>query len=382
MSAAFIVASVALGAWIYLLGFRGMFWLARERDDRGNPIPDPPVWPSVVAIVPARDEAELIEQSAGSLLAQDYPGGFRIFLIDDQSTDNTAALAGALNRDGRLIVLQGTGRPSGWTGKLWALNQGIVHATEGQPPDYFWFTDADITHTKDNLRHLVARAEHDNLVMVTLMAKLRCESLAERFLIPAFVFFFQMLFPFSWVNRQGSPTAAAAGGCILASRRALERAGSIDSVRKEIIDDCALARRMKAQGAIWLGLTGRAVSLRRYERLRDIRQMVSRSAYAQLRYSPAILAATIAGMVVLYVAPVLIAMFGTGAARLQAALGWLCMAVAFQPILAFYRRTPLWGLALPLIGLFYAGFTVHSAVQHKRGLGGMWKGRAQAMTGP
>jgi hopene-associated glycosyltransferase HpnB len=382
MSAAFIVASIALGAWIYLLGFRGMFWLARERDDRGNPIPDPPVWPSVVAIVPARDEAELIEQSAGSLLAQDYPGGFRIFLIDDQSTDNTAGLAGALNRDGRLIVLQGTGRPSGWTGKLWALNQGIVHAAEGQPPDYFWFTDADITHTKDNLRHLVARAEHDNLVMVTLMAKLRCESLAERFLIPAFVFFFQMLFPFSWVNRQSSPTAAAAGGCILASRRALERAGGIDSVRQEIIDDCALARRMKAEGPIWLGLTGRAVSLRRYEHLHDIRQMVSRSAYAQLRYSPALLAATIAGMVVLYVAPVLIAMFGTGAARLQAALCWLCMAVAFQPILAFYRRTPLWGLALPLIGLFYAGFTVHSAVQHKRGLGGMWKGRAQAMTGP
>ena len=381
MSAAFILASIALGAWIYLLGFRGMFWRLRERDDLGNPVPDPSAWPSVVAVVPARDEAELIEQSAGSLLAQDYPGGFRIFLIDDQSTDNTAALAEAQNRDGRLIVLRGTGRPSGWTGKLWALKQGIVHAAGERLPDYFWFTDADIIHTKDNLRRLVARAEHDNLVMVTLMAKLRCESLAERFLIPAFVFFFQMLFPFSWVNRRGSPVAAAAGGCMLVGRGALERAGGIDSVRQEIIDDCALARRMKAQGPIWLGLTERAVSLRRYERLRDIRQMVSRSAYAQLRYSPALLAATIAGMVALYVAPVLIAMFGAGAARMEAALCWLCMAVAFQPILAFYRRMPLWGLALPLIGLFYAAFTVHSAVQHKRGLGGMWKGRAQAMTG-
>jgi hopene-associated glycosyltransferase HpnB len=381
MSAAFLVASLALGAWVYLLGFRGMFWQARERDDRRDPIPDPLFWPSVVAVVPARDEAEQIVQSIGSLLAQDYPGDFRIFLVDDQSTDNTAALAEGLNFDGRLTVLQGTARPAGWTGKLWALKQGIVHAGEEHFPDCFWFTDADITHTKDNLRRLVARMEHDNLVMVSLMAKLRCESLAERFLIPAFVFFFQMLFPFSWVNQRDNPMAAAAGGCILLSRDAFENAGGIDSVRREIIDDCALARRMKAQGPIWLGLTERAVSLRHYERFRDIRQMVSRSAYAQLRYSPVLLAGTIAGMATLYVAPVLIAGFGAGAARLEAGLCWLCMAVAFQPILAFYRRMPFWGLALPLIGLFYAAFTVHSAVQHGRGLGGMWKGRAQAMTG-
>jgi hopene-associated glycosyltransferase HpnB len=277
--------------------------------------------------------------------------------------------------------LQGTARPTGWTGKLWALKQGVVLAGNGRLPDYFWFTDADITHTKDNLRHLVAHAEHDNLVMVSLMAKLRCESLAERFLIPAFVFFFQMLFPFSWVNQRENRMAAAAGGCMLLRRDAFEKAGGIDSVRREIIDDCALARRMKAQGAIWLGLTERTISLRRYERLRDIRQMVSRSAYAQLCYSPALLAGTIAGMAALYVAPVLIAIFGSGAARLEAGLCWLCMAVAFQPILIFYRRAPFWGLALPLIGLFYAAFTVHSAIQHGRGLGGMWKGRAQAMTG-
>src|SRR5258708_13376890 len=379
MSAALIVASIALGAWIYVLGFRGMFWRLRERDDLGNPVPDPSAWPSVVAVVPARDEAELIERSVGSLLAQDYPGDFRIFLIDDQSTDNTAALAGALNRAGCLIVLRGTGRPLGWTGKLWALKQGIVPAAGEQPPDYFWFTDADIIHTKDNLRRLVARAEHDNLVMVSLMAKVRCDGLAERFLTPAFVFFFQMLFPFSWVNRPGSRVAAAAGGCMLVSRGALEGAGGIESVRQEIIDDCALARRMKAQGPIWLGLTERAVSLRRYERLRDIRQMVSRSAYAQLRYSPALLAATIAGMVVLYVAPVLIAMFGAGAARMEAALCWLCMAVAFRPILAFYRRIPLWGLALPLIGLFYAPFTVHFPAQTQRRLVCFCKRRAQPL---
>src|SRR5580704_10109219 len=232
-----------------------MFWRARERDDRGHPLPDPVVWPSVVAVVPARDEAELIVQSIASLLAQDYAGDFRVILVDDQSTDNTAAVAGELNSNGRLIVLQGTGRPPGWTGKLWALRGGIVHAGEGRLPDYFWFTDADITHTKDNLRRLVARAERDDLVMVSLMAKLRCESFAERFLIPAFVFFFQMLFPFSWVNRRESPVAAAAGGCMLLRRHAFEKAGGIDSVRREIIDDCALARRMKAQGPIWLGLT-------------------------------------------------------------------------------------------------------------------------------
>jgi hopene-associated glycosyltransferase HpnB len=190
-----------------------------------------------------------------------------------------------------------------------------------------------------------------------------------------------MLFPFSWVNRSDNHTAAAAGGCMLVSRDAFESAGGIDSVRREIIDDCALARRMKTQGPIWLALTERAVSLRRYPHLRDIRQMVSRSAYAQLRYSPALLAGTIAGMATLYIAPVLIVIFGAGAARLEAGLCWLCMAVIFQPILTFYRRLPLWGLALPLIGLFYAGFTVHSAIQHGRGRGGMWKGRAQAMTG-
>src|SRR5258706_8248132 len=298
MSAAFLVASLALGAWIYLLAFRGMFWRARERDDHRSP--DPQSWPSVVAIVPARDEAEMIVQSLSSLLAQDYPGDFRIFLVDEQSREDTAGLARGLDADGRLSINQGTARPPGWTGKLWALKQGVVHAGENHP-DYFWFTDADIAHTKDNLRHLVGRAEHDSLVMVSLMAKLRCESLAERFIVPAFVFFFQMLFPFSWVNRRDNPVAAAAGGCMLLRRDALEKAGGIDSVRREIIDDCALARRMKTQGLIWLGLTERAVSLRRYQHLRDIRQMVSRSAYAQLRYSPMLLAGRMAGMGTLFV---------------------------------------------------------------------------------
>jgi hopene-associated glycosyltransferase HpnB len=253
-----------------------------------------------------------------------------------------------------------------------------VHAA-GRAPEYFWFTDADIAHTPDNLRQLVARAEQSRLVMVSLMAKLRCESFAERLLVPAYVFFFAMLYPFSRVNRGNDAMAAAAGGCILLSRVALERAGGIDSIRGEIIDDCALARRMKRQGPIWLGLSERALSLRPYPHVRDIGQMVARSAYAQLGYSPLLLAGTLAGMTAIYAAPPFIAIIGAGPARLAAGAAWLSMACAFQPMLRFYRRSPLWGLTLPLIGILYTAFTVGSAIQYWRGRGGMWKGRFQTM---
>jgi len=354
-----------------------MFWRLRERDDVAVPFSGR--WPSVTAIVPARDEIATIAPSVGSLLAQDYPGDFRIVLVDDQSSDGTGACARALDDGARLEVLRGLEPLPGWTGKLWALKQGVVHAG-AQAPDYFWFTDADIAHSSDNLRQLVARAEAGRLVMVSLMAKLRCESFAERFLVPAYVFFFAMLFPFSRVNRPGDSMAAAAGGCILLRRDALERAGGIESIRREIIDDCALGRRLKGQGPIWLGLTERAVSLRPYPYLRDIRQMVARSAYAQLRYSPILLLGTLAGMIAIYAAAPFIAVFGTGGARIAAGLAWLGMAAAFQPMLRFYRRSPLWGLTLPLIGIFYTAFTVDSAIQFWRGRGGMWKGRIQTMT--
>ena len=371
-----IISFVALACWIYLLGFRGMFWRLRERDG-GEPVSSATAWPSVTAIVPARDEAASIARSVGSLLSQNYPGEFRIVLVDDQSSDSTAQIARALDNAGRLEILRGVEPPMGWTGKLWAMKQGLSQA--GDETKFLWFTDADIAHAPDNLRQLVVRAQSGRLVMVSLMAKLRCESLAERFLIPAYVFFFEMLFPFSWVNRQDDPMAAAAGGCILLRREALVRAGGIDAIREEIIDDCALARRMKQQGPIWLGLTERAVSLRAYPHLADIRQMVARSAYAQLDYSPVLLLGTLAGMIAIYAAPLFIALLGDGAARLAAALAWLGMAVAFQPMLRFYRRSPLWGLTLPLIGIFYAAFTVDSAIQYWRGRGGMWKGRFQTM---
>jgi hopene-associated glycosyltransferase HpnB len=377
---------LALAIWLYLLAARGGFWLARERDDGEDAPPLPARWPGVVAIVPARNEADVIARSIGSLLQQDYSGSFQVVLVDDDSDDGTAAMAGqaaaALEGGERLEVLRGTAMPPGWTGKLWALEQGIRHATaSGEKPDYFLLTDADIGHAPENLQALVARAEHEGRVLVSLMAQLSCQTWAERFLIPAFVFFFQMLYPFAWVARQERRLAAAAGGCVLVQRQAFERAGGIASVRSEIIDDCALARRLKTQGPIWLGLTRRARSLRPYAGIGEIGRMIARSAFAQLRYSPLLLAGTVAGMVLTYLAPPALALFGTGLARAAGLGAWAAMALAFQPMLRFYRVSPLWGLALPAIGAAYMLFTLHSAVQFWRGQGGMWKGRAQAMTG-
>jgi hopene-associated glycosyltransferase HpnB len=359
-------------AWIYLLFGRGWFWLTRERDDRAEP--EPRAWPSVVAVVPARNEADVIARSVSSLLAQDYRGPYRIVLVDDQSDDGTADAARALAND-RLEILCGTSRPSGWTGKLWALKQGAERAGAA---DYLWLTDADIAHAPNNLRNLVARAEGGGLALTSLMAKLHCQSLAERLLIPAFVFFFDMLYPFAWVNDRRRSTAAAAGGCMLIRREALERAGGIDVIRGEIIDDCAMGRLMKRQGPIWLGLTERSVSLRPYS-FGDIAKMVARSAYAQLSYSPLRLAGTVAGMLVVYAAAPLLAIFARGPAQAAGVAAWALMAAAFAPMLRFYRLSPLLGAAMPVIGAIYCAFTVDSALQHWRGRGGMWKGRAQAM---
>jgi hopene-associated glycosyltransferase HpnB len=370
-----LLALIPVAIWLYLLAGRGMFWVMQERDDRNEPA-SPKTWPSVVAVVPARNEADVISETIGSLLKQDYPGSFRVVLVDDQSTDGTADAAHALEGADRLTLLSGAPRPPGWTGKLWAVRQGITRAGS---PDYLWLTDADIAHTPDNLRRLVARAESGKLVLTSLMAKLHCRSWPERYLIPAFVFFFDMLYPFAWVNNPKRKLAAAAGGCMLVKRAALERAGNIDAIRSQIIDDCALGRAMKAQGPIWLGLTERARSVRPYQGMGEIRSMVARSAYAQLGYSSLLLAGTFAGMIVVYAAAPLLAVFAHDSAQASGILAWAAMTLAFQPILRFYRLSPLWGFALPLIGAVYALFTLDSAIQHWRGRGGMWKGRAQAM---
>jgi hopene-associated glycosyltransferase HpnB len=376
-----LIISLSFGAWIYLLVARGGFWRAAEHDDSTLAAPRRfDAWPRVVAVVPARDEADVIGESVGSLLRQSYPGDFSIVVVDDDSSDDTAAIAQNMAVSSatanRVTVLPAPRLPSGWNGKLWAVNHGVTHARSlPEPPDYLLLTDADICFASDTLTQVVLRAVRGNLVLTSLMARLRCESIAEQALIPAFVFFFQMLYPFTWVKRVERATAAAAGGCMLVHLKTLDAAGGIAAIRNEIIDDCALARLLKARGPIWLGLTRRVRSLRVYHNVAEIRRMVSRSAYAELRYSPWILAFTVAAMALTYLAPPAFALFGDGVPRVLGALAWGSMMLAFRPTLRVYNASALWGLALPLIAAAYLVFTLDSAWQHARGKGGLWKGR-------
>jgi len=378
MTVGLALALAPLAIWLYLIAAHGRFWRGLERDDR-DPAPTPDSWPAVTVVIPARDEADSIAASVGSLLRQDYPGPLAIILVDDQSSDGTAAIAAqaAEGADHPLTIVFGRPLPGGWTGKVWAMQQGVAQAQEA-PTRYLLFTDADIVYAPRVLRQLVARAEAGHLVLTSLMVKLRCESLAERALIPAFVFFFQMLYPFSRVNRPSVKTAAAAGGCMLVERQALRAAGGIEAIRGALIDDCALGKRLKTVGPVWLGLTQQVTSLRPYRSFGDVRRMVARSAYHQLGYSPLLLAAIVAGLSVTFLAPPLLTAFAPGAGHLIGGLTWGLMAIAFQPTLRLYRLWPLWGLGLPIIAALYLSFTLDSAYQHRRGRGGLWKGRIQA----
>ena len=367
------IGLLSLLIWAGLLA--SGFWRTDQRDTMVRRT-DPAPWPDVTAVVPARDEADVIAQSVGSLAAQDYPGAFRVIVVDDNSRDDTATIVRALGSD-RVTLLSGAPLASGWTGKLWAVSQGVAAA---RAPDYLWLTDADIEHAPDTLRTLIGIAQADGRALVSFMAKLRCDTFAERALIPAFVFFFQLLYPFGRVNRPRG-IGAAAGGCVLVRRDALEAAGGIAAIRDALIDDCSLGALIKRQGPIWLGLTDRSRSIRPYDGVGPIAAMIARSAYAQLDYSPLKLAGTILGLALVYLAAPALTLFGTGWARLLGAAAWLAMAISFLPMLRFYRRSPLWGLALPGIAAFYAGCTLLSAWQHKNGRGGMWKGRAQAAVG-
>ena len=376
---ALAIACASLAAWLFLLVARDGFWLASERDE--GPSAAPTRWPRVVAVVPARDEADVIARSIGSLLGQNYPGEFRVILVDDESSDDTASVArdeGNRNGGDQLAVIAGKSPPPGWTGKLWALAQGIEQAGE---TDYLWLTDADIGHAPDNLSRLVARSEADGLVLHSLMVRLRCESVAEHALIPAFVLFFQMLYPFQRVNRAKSKSAAAAGGCMLVSAPALARAGGIKVIADALIDDCALGAAMKRQGPIRLALTRQAESLRSYGGWRGICAMIARSAYAQLRYSPLILLGTLLALALLFLAPPLLTILGSEDAQIIGIVTWTIMAIIAQPMLAHYRVSPLWGIAMPAIGTAYGVATLTSALQHWRGRGGLWKGRVQAQLG-
>ena len=370
-----ILAAICMALWAYLLAGRGRFWLAST--DALQP-PAPPTWPSVAVIVPARNEADVILASVGSLLRQNYRGQMAVIVVDDDSHDGTGAVvtAEAKSVGGRRVeVLASRALPKDWTGKLWALQQGIAFAERNIEADYLLLTDADIVHDPDSLERLVGHAVAGGYVLTSLMAKLRCQSLVECIHVPAFIYFFQMLFPFAWVGRPDASTAAAAGGCMLVRADALGCVGGISRVRNALIDDCSLAAHLKTIGPIWLGLTDRVRSIRRYDTFADAKQMIARSAYAQLRYSPLLLVGTVAGMALTFVAGPLLAIFGTGLAQYFGAAVWLAMAVSFWPTLRFYQLSPLWALALPLIACLYTVYTLISAYEHVSGRGGQWKGR-------
>ncbi|MFF3643494.1 glycosyltransferase [Streptomyces sp. NPDC002564] len=382
MSAVAWIAAGSLAAWLWLLLGQGFFW---RTDVRLPPCGEPGRWPSVAVVVPARDEAAVLPASLPSLLAQDYPGRAEIFLVDDGSSDGTGELARALaERHGGLPLTVGSPGepPAGWTGKLWAVRHGIGLA-RARGPEYLLLTDADIAHEPDSLRRLVAAADHGRFDLVSQMARLRVESLWERLVVPAFVYFFAQLYPFRRIGRKGARTAAAAGGCVLLRTEAAERARIPDAIRQAVIDDVALARAVKRSGGhIWLGLAERVDSVRPYPGLGDLWRMVSRSAYAQLRHQPLLLLGTVAGLAVVYLAPpvALCAGLATGNAVAAGAggLAWLVMTATYLPMLRYYRQ-PLWlAPLLPGTAFLYLLMTVDSAVQHYRGRGAAWKGRTYA----
>ena len=366
------LAGVAVSIWLYLLFGRGLFWRLRETVLAGVPVPR-----RVAVLIPARDEGQVVGRSIQSIVAQDFPGPFHIFLIDDHSGDRTVELARAAAELDFLTVIAAQQLPEGWTGKLWALAQGIRQA-ESFHPDYLLFSDADIVHAPDGISRLVARAEAGGYDLVSWMVKLQCETFAERALIPAFVFFFFMLYPPAWTESARRRTAGAAGGCILLRWEALARIGGIAAIRGELIDDCALAKAVKRTGGkVWLGVTSRTRSIRGYGTFREIGSMVSRTAFWQLRHSVLLLAGTIAAMFVTYMLPPLLLLTGRPPAMALGAFAWVLMMVAYAPSLRFYGLSLLWAPAIPLVAAFFTGATIHSAVRYWRGRGGEWKGRAQ-----
>lgn len=365
-----IAAAVSLAIWLYLLLGRGGFWRMREGLAR---VPPPSSLPRVAVIIPARNEADVIGRAITSLVSQDYLGPVHLIVVDDHSTDGTAAIARGVAAT-NLTVLPAEPLQPGWTGKLWAVNQGVREARRFAP-DYLLLTDADIVHAPDDLSTLIAQAAAGPYDVVSLMVRLHCRTTAERALIPAFVFFFFLLYPPAWIRNPRSGTAAAAGGCLLIRRGALERAGGIEAIRGELIDDCALARAVKRTGgSVLLGLSSGTVSIREYGTFTAIGAMISRTAFTQLRHSWWRLAGTVAGLLITYLLPVAAALSG----NLVGVAAWILMCVLYLPILRFYQSAPFWAPVLPAVALFYIGATVHSAISYRLGSGGLWKGRVQA----
>ena len=368
-----LAAACAVLIWLYLLFLRGMFWRLRE-DEPALPPPGPR---RVAIVIPARNEAETIGRTIVSLAAQNFPGPLHIFLVDDHSVDGTAETARASAGLDLLSVVAAQPLAAGWTGKTWAMAEGVRQA-EPFHPDYVLFSDADIAHSPDGIAQLVARAEAGGYDLVSWMVRLRAETFAEKALIPAFVFFFFMLYPPVWTESARHKTAGAAGGCILLRWTALTRIGGIRAICGELIDDCALAKAVKSTGGkLWLGVTSKTESIRGYGTFGEIGRMISRTAFWQVRHSVVLLLGTIAGMFVTYMLPPLVLLTGQLIAMALGTLAWLLMMAAYTPSLRFYRLSPLWAPALPLIAVFYTGATVYSAIRYWTGRGGEWKGRTQ-----
>jgi GT2 family glycosyltransferase len=420
---AIALSSICLSSWLYLTLARGLFWRLRPFDDDQAHHPPPPNWPRVVAIVPARNEADTIGQTVAALLKQDYPGEFSLMVVDDHSEDDTVQVAQqAAAQNGaasRFRIHTASPVPPGWTGKLWALDEG-VRQTASPPnvrraapppnalppklssraergicfspvddapitnvndtnPTYFWFTDADILHAPDTLRRLVSRAEQNKIDLTSLMVLLQAKTLPERALIPPFLYFFLKLYPPRWIADARASTAGAAGGCVLLRRDSLERIGGLAAIRSEVIDDCALARAVKhSGGSIWMGLTRTSVSLRAYTTFAEICDMIARTAFTQLRYSPLLLVGTLAGLFLTYIAPVALLFPRNPITRTVSLAAWLLMSLTFLPTVRFYRLSPLRAPLLPLAALFYAYATWLSAIRYWLNRGAQWKGRAQA----
>ena len=367
------LAAISLAVWVYLLAARGQFWRVRLRDCVLGPTAH------VVAVVPARNEAETVGRTVTALLTQENCA-MRVVLVDDGSTDGTAVLARSavetIAATDRFTIVSGAPLPPGWTGKLWAVQQGIAEALKFSP-DFLLLTDSDIEHGPQTVSSLIAVAEQ-GFDLASYMVRLRCHSAAERLLIPAFVYFFFQLYPPAWVADSRSKTAGAAGGCILVRPEALQRAGGITAIRSEIIDDCALARVIKRSGGrVWLGLTDTSYSLRSYGTFAEIGRMIARTAFNQLRHSALLLALTVLGLVLTYIMPIAGVISGERLAVILGGSAWVAMTLSYVPMVRFYGLNPVWALTLPFAALFYLGATVWSALRYWTGRGGEWKGRNQ-----
>ena len=374
-----ILGTAACAAWLYLLFGRGQFWRVQRLNTVS--LPASAVSGPIAAIIPARNEADVIGRAVSSLLQQCCADVLHIFVVDDNSSDGTAEAArqaaARLSRSNALTVIAGEPLPFGWTGKVWAMQQGIEQALL-RKPRFLLLTDADIAHSPDNVAVLVALAESEGYDLTSFMVKLHCRSVADKLLIPAFVFFFFMLYPPAWIPKPHRRTAGAAGGCMLLRPAALERAGGLAAIRSQIIDDCALAAMVKRSGGkVWLGITRDTLSLRTYPSFGEIEQMIARNAFNQLRHSAWLLAGAILGVVLVYQLPVALLLSGRILPTVLGASAWLLMFAAYLPMARFYGLNPFWALTLPLTAAFYAAATLHSAWKYWSGKGGEWKGRAQ-----